>query len=160
MLVVQTSRAQVSPVNEMSDKEKLIKTAGVLEEHPLDEKAKELRQWAMLYVIQTPDVSVTVCTNAILPAMDKKYKYGSELLTQYTIGMAAFKLSNPGAAKNEDAAQLAGVESLLRAYQAMVKEKPKAQWAGLDELVARKNNGELTKYLDENKCKDDKGSGK
>jgi len=83
------------------------------------------------------------------------------LMGQYTYGMASFKLANPDKAQDEDAAQLAGVESMLKAYEAMVKEKPKAQSANMDAIVTRRNNGELKKYLNENNCKDEKkGSGK
>ena len=156
MLIVGLVAGAVQAQTEMSDKDRLIKITQTLELQPFHEKAKDLREWAMFYVIQTKDVSVIVCTNAITLAMDKKYKYSSELLTQYTLGMAAFKLVNPDKAKDEDDAQLAGIESMLKAYEAMVKEKPKAQSANVDILVTKRNNSELKKHLDENRCKDDK----
>ena len=84
--------------------------------------------------------------------MDKKNKYGSELIGQYTIGMAAFKLENPGKKDHENAAQLAGVESMLRAYEQMVKEKSKAKFAGMDELLTKRDNGELKKMIDAANC--------
>ena len=70
--------------------------------------------------------------------------------------MAAFKLSNPEKAKDEDAAQLAGIESTLTSYEAMIKEQPKARNAFLDDLVTKRADGSLTKYVAENNCKDKK----
>jgi len=131
----------------------LIKATKFLEVKPFDEKAKDVRGWAVAYVIQTKDVSVVVCIGDFLkPALEKKNKYGSELIGQYTIAMAAFKLENPDQKDDENAAQLAGVESMLRAYETMLKEKPKAQFAGMDELVAKRNKGELRALVEAAEC--------
>src|SRR3712207_4169705 len=103
--------------NTPSDKETLVKAARFLEQKPFDKDAKKIREWAMLYVIQTKDVSVILCTDATKTMLDKKNKNSSELLGQYTIGMAAFKLENPDKKTDENAAQLAGFESALKAYE-------------------------------------------
>lgn len=63
----------------------------------------------------------------------QKYKYSSEMLTQYTIAMASFKLQNPDN-KDENAAQLAGLESVVKAYRAILRTKPKTATAGMDAL--------------------------
>lgn len=136
-----------------SNKELLIKATQILEAQPFHEKAKDFRSWAMKYVIETDDVSVVICGGQLLDAvMDKKNKYNGELLAQYTIAMAAFKLSNPDQAKNENAAQLAGMESMLKAYEAMVKEKSKAKFNKLEELITKRNNDELKKFVEDSKC--------
>ena len=77
----------------------LIKAAKLLEERPFDKDAKKIRSWALGWIIETDKVSVKVCS-LILKA-EEKYKYSSELMGQYTIGMAAFKLSNPDKATLE-----------------------------------------------------------
>ena len=154
LLVCLASAAQLAYAQEKpSDKEKLIKVVRFLEEKPFDENAKKYREWAFLYVAETKDVSVVVCTDAIKAVMEKKNKLGGEMLVHYSIAMAAFKLENPAKANDEDAAQLAGVESLLKSYEAMIKEKPKAQFAGLDDLVQKRNKGELAALLLANNCK-------
>jgi hypothetical protein len=135
------------------DSEKLIKSARFLEEKPLDKDAKGIRSWAITWIIQTDKVSVKMCSTMLL---DKKYKYGSELLGQYTIAMAAFKLANVDRSGDEDAAQLAGIESALVAYEAMLKVQPKAQNGFMDDLVARRANGTLAQYVKEANCKDKK----
>jgi hypothetical protein len=135
--------------------ETLIKAARFLEEKPLDKQAKDVRAWAIKWVIATDKVSVTVCS-LLISGIDKKYKYSGEVFGQYTIAMAAFKLTNPDKAKDEDAAQLAGIESALTSYEAMVKEQPKARNAFLDDLSSKHNAGLLAKYVGENNCKDKK----
>ena len=157
LLVCLASAAQFAHAQEKpGDKENLIKVVRFLEEKPFDENAKKSREWGFLYLVETKDVSVVVCTDGIKSVMDKKNKYGGELLIHYSLAMAAFKLENPAKVKDEDAAQLAGVESMLKSYEAMVKEKPKAQFAGLDALIEKRNKGELAALLLANNCKDSK----
>ena len=149
-----TTAAQVATAQEKpTDKENLIKIVRFLEEKPFDKNAKKYREWGFLYVAQTKDVSVTVCTDGIKPVMEKKNKFGGELLVHYSIAMAAFKLENPTKVDDEDATQLAGVESMLKSYEAMVKENPKAKFAGVDGLVEKRNKGELAALLEANNCK-------
>jgi hypothetical protein len=131
---------------------RLIKATKFLEDKPLDKEAKDIRSWALTWVIQTDKVSVSVCS-LLLSGIDKKYKYSGEIFGQYTLGMAAFKLNNPENASDENAAQLAGIESALRSYEAMVKEQPKAKNAFLDDLLAKRADGSFAQYVTENNCK-------
>ena len=147
------SAATATAQGDSNNKDTLIKIVRFLEEKPFDDNAKKYREWAFLYVAETKDVSVTVCTDGIKSVMDKKNKYGGELLVHYSIAMAAFKLENPTKANDEDATQLAGVESMLRSYESMVKQNPKAQYRGLDTLVEKRNKGELATLLAANNCK-------
>ncbi len=135
-----------------SDKETLIKAAQILEAQPFNEKAKDFRTWAMRYVIETDDVSITICSQMFSAIMEKKNKNADELLAQYSMAMAAFKLANPAKANDENSAQLAGMESMLKAYENMVREKPKTKFQALDDLVARRDKGELKKLVDDAKC--------
>lgn len=131
--------------------ETLIKTVKILEQDPLGKNSKDIRGKALMWVIQTDKVSVTVCS-LLVSGPDKKYKYNSELLGQYTIGMAAFKLSNPEKAADENAVQQAGIESALISYEAIAKEKPKARDPFMDGLLAKRGDGSLAKYVLENNC--------
>ncbi len=124
----------------------LIKFAKELESAPFSEEAKENRGWAVKYLIETDEVHLVVCSNEITTVfLDKKNKFGSEILSQYMMGMAVFKFENPEKATDEDAAQLAGVESAIKAYAAMIAEKPKGKYQKMDDLVAMRDRGELTK---------------
>lgn len=148
--------AQSGAGDKERNKERLIKVTQFLEQDPFDENAKDFRAWAVKYVIETDDVSVTICGGPLIaPIMDKKYKYSSEMLTQYTIAMASFKLQNPDN-KDENAAQLAGLESVVKAYRAILRTKPKTATAGMDALSADLDSGQLKKAVEAADC----GSGK
>ncbi|HKO42127.1 MAG TPA: hypothetical protein VJU84_02470 [Pyrinomonadaceae bacterium] len=132
----------------------LIVAAKFLEEHPLDKNAKDMRSKAMVWVIKTDKVSVKMCS--LIMKTEKGYKFNSELLSQYTIAMAAFKLANPEKAADENAVQQAGIDSALVAYDAIVKENPKARDSFMDGLLARRADATFAKYVLENNCTDKK----
>jgi hypothetical protein len=155
-LILLLASASVSAQkDEKTEIDTLIKAARFLEQKPFDKEAKDVRGWAIKWVIATDKVSVTVCS-LLISGIDKKYKYSGEVFGQYTIGMAAFKLANSDKAKDEDAAQLAGIDSALTSYEAMVKEQPKARNAFMDDLLAKRATSTLAKYVAENNCKDKK----
>ena len=154
LLLSSTGLAQTQN-SERNEPEMLIKAARFLEQNPLDKKAKDIRGWAVGWIIATDKVTVNVCS-LIISGVDKKYKYNTEVFGQYTIGMAAFKLANPDKAKDEDAAQLAGVESALVFYESIIREQPKVRHAFLDDLLAKRGQGELAKFVKENNCKSQK----
>jgi len=145
------AQASYAQSEKLSDKDKLILASRFLEEKPFDKDAKNIRAWAFTWAADTKDVTVIIC-GLSGPFMDKKVKFGSELLAQYAISMTAFKLQNPDKKDDENAAQLAGVESTLKAYEAMVKENPKAKADSVEALLTKRNNGELAKWVADGDC--------
>ena len=79
--------------------------------------------------------------------MDKKLKCANELMSQYAIGMTAFKLEHADKANDENAAQLAGVESALKVYEILIKDNPKGKADTIDALIAKRDKGELAAYV-------------
>ena len=147
-LFSQTIKAQ-----QTLDKTTFVKAVKILEQDPFIKDAKKFREAMTFYLIETNDVSVVVCTNdATKTLFDKKYKFSNELFGQNMFGMAAFKLENPDKKDDEKAAQLAGIESLLRVYETMVKQNPKAQFAAADALIAKRTDGTLAKFVADNEC--------
>lgn len=137
--------AQITAAQE-SDKERLIKAAKFLEENPLDKNAKDIRAWAFTWAAETKDVTVVICGGTASPFLDKKLKFGSEMLAQYAIAMTAYKLQNPNST-DENAAQLAGVESALKVYEKLVADKPKGKAQTIEDLIAKRSSGELAKFV-------------
>lgn len=144
----------VSASPQQTEPQRLIESVKLLEENPLNKEAKGARAWAVEWVIATDKVNVKVC--ALILGVDKKYKYSSELFSQYTVAMAAFKLANPEKANDEDAAQLAGIESAITVYKAIQKSQPKAKNGFMDNLVIKSADGTLAQFVLENNCKDKK----
>jgi hypothetical protein len=155
LLITLGVTAVVVAAQQQDEVQTLINASQFLETQPLDKKAKDIRGKAILWVIQTDKVSVKACS-LLLSGVEEKYKYSGDLVTQYTIGMAAFKLANPDKAGDDDAVQLAGVESAMRSYEAMLKTQPKAQHKFMDELVAKRSSNTLAEYVKANNCKDKK----
>ncbi|MEP6903074.1 MAG: hypothetical protein ABJA66_15085 [Actinomycetota bacterium] len=148
-LSAQIGFGQTAP---QTDQERLIKASGFLEAKPFDKDAKETRAWAIKWASETTAVTVIVCGGTGGVLLDKKIKFGGELLGQYLISMTAFKLQNPDKANDENAAQLAGMESVVRTYEAMLKENPKAKAARMDDLLGKRNDGTLAKYVADADC--------
>jgi len=145
-----------SPAQNFGSSE-LVKAAKFLEAQPFDKNAEVIRGAAVRYVMETKDVSVLICGGDIVkPFLDKKNKNSTELIGQYTIALAAFKLENPSRRDDDNAAQVAALESVLRTYEAMLREKPKSKHVLMDEYIQKRDKGELRALVDAADCK--KGS--
>lgn len=147
------TQATVAQNDKTIDKTTFIKAVKILEQDPFIKDGKKYREALTYYLIQTKDVSVVLCTSDATKAIfDKKNKFSNELFSQNMFGMAVFKLENPDKANDEKAAQLAGVESMLRIYEVMIKQNTKAQFPAVDALLAKRNDGTLAKFVADSGC--------
>ncbi|MFZ0704465.1 MAG: tetratricopeptide repeat protein [Candidatus Korobacteraceae bacterium] len=113
-----------------------------LEQDPLSLEATAARAWLSTWWDEIPDIVVRPC-NLVDAPNHEPYEYGKELYQQVTYSEGAYILENPGKATDWNAAFLAGVKGALRAYQAILKQKPAAEYAFLDDLLQQQNNGRL-----------------
>lgn len=130
------------------DRASFLSNARLLEKKPFDPSAASAREWGFKWLVETDQVTVGVCGGTMKLIPEKKNKFKSELLMQQTFGMGVFKLENPDKKNDEKAAQLAGFESMLRTYEAMVQENQKAKSPELDALLAKQKSGELKTAVD------------
>jgi len=144
-LAAQTVAAQSKAEKDTAS---FISNTKLLEKKPFDPNAGAARNWGFKWVADTDQVTVGLCGSMMKLIPEKKNKFKGELLMQMTFGMAIFKLENPDKKDDEKAAQFAGVESMLRAYEAMFVENEKAKNAELDSLVTKQRNGELKAVVD------------
>jgi hypothetical protein len=135
-----------------TDKELTIKTARALETSPLAQDTVKMREKALKWVIETDQVSVIACGEIFSLFSDKKNKNSSEMTVAYTIGMAAFKLEFPEKASDENAAQLAGLETALKSYEAIVKEKPKTKFEKIEAVLEKQRAGQLAAMVTAADC--------
>lgn len=70
--------------------------------------------------------------------------------------VAVFKLENPDKKDDEVSATEAGLASVLRTYEVMLAENPKAKNADLDALLVKRGSGELRAVAESSSCKEDK----
>lgn len=129
------------------ERAKAVQFARDLENKPLGPQAKSEREWLTLWLIEVPDITVEVCPRLLGPEIPDKKKYGTEILSQLMFAEAAFMVENPDKAKDGISVHTAGVGGALKVYQAIRKEHPKAQLRALDEIVARRDKGELQNHV-------------
>lgn len=153
LLIISTT-VQIAVAQSQKDKDRIafINNTKILEKKPFDSNAPAARNWNFKYVADTDEVSVVLCSGTMKLIPEKKNKFKGELLMQFTFGMAVFKFENPDRKNDENAAQLAGVESMLRTYEVMVAENPKAKNAELDALLVKRDNGELKALIEATDC--------
>lgn len=152
LIIGLTTQIALAQTQKEKDRASFISNTWLLEKKPFDPNADVARQWGFKWIADTDDVSVVLCSDTMKLIPEKKNKFKSELLMQFTFGMAVFKLENPDKKNDEVAAQLAGVESMLRAYEVMVAENEKAKNAELDALLVKRNNNELKALVEAAKC--------
>ncbi|MBD0371649.1 MAG: hypothetical protein ICV60_12485 [Pyrinomonadaceae bacterium] len=157
MFGVKPCAAQKRDPSTPEERGRAVNLTRFLEADPLNEKAPEARRWLMAWLGVVPDISVPVCQDFLKPLMQKDTNYSTELFAQSLYGSATFIIEHPDDANNYEAMYLAGVESTLRAYEFILKTKPKAKWPFLDELIEKRERGELDDYvrevLSKGKCK-------
>ena len=135
-----------------NEKELTIKTARALETAPLSPETIKMREKSLKWVIETDEVHLIVCGGVFSLFSDKKNKNASDMTVGYTIGMAAFKLEHSDKVSDENAAQLAGLETALKSYEAILKEKPKTKFDKIDALIEKRNNGQLAAIVTAADC--------
>lgn len=135
-------RGQSSP----EDRAKFVKLTRQLEADPLGKEAVEARQWLIPWLEKVKDITVTVC-DLLGPIPGEDHPYSPEILTQMMFSNAAFQIEHPDKADDKVAVQTAGVEGALKAYEAILKSKPEAQIAFLDDLVRKRDAGEFGTYM-------------
>jgi len=133
------------------ERARLVAIAHKLEAAPLDESLISERQWAIMWLIQVPDLTVSVCSNVLgKDFLRTKYKYSSNVVAQLTLSSAAFIIEHPDQATDKVAVYTAGADGALKAYSAILKDNPKARYKALDEAVEKREQGQLADYVREN----------
>lgn len=129
------------------DRARFVSVTRGLEAAPLDPARQSDGEWALKWISDAPDISVGVCLGSLGGVGPKDYPYGRQVLLQYMFSMAALIIEHPETAKDENAQQLAGVESALKAYRVIVAARPDGRSANLDTLVKAQADGRLAEVV-------------
>ena len=152
LIIGLTAQIAFAQSQKEKDRAAFISNTKFLEKKPLDSNAAAAREWGFKWLVDTDDVTVTLCSETMKLIPEKKNKFKSELLMQFTFGTAVFKLENPESKTDEIAATVAGLESVLRTYEVMIAVNEKAKNAELDDLTVKRNNNELKAVVEAAKC--------
>ncbi|MFB3814531.1 MAG: hypothetical protein ACE14L_10505 [Terriglobales bacterium] len=138
------------------ERQKALQYTKDLERQPLGPEAERERAWLTKWIIEIPDITVPVCDEVLKPLLVgevSQYRYSKELVAQALAGSAAYLIQHPPRSSEPDqqddfGINKAGLESALNAYQSIVRSGAKGgKWAPLEELVKKRNTGELDAYV-------------
>jgi hypothetical protein len=114
---------------------------------PLNPALTSEISWVAGWIIEIPDVHVSLCNIIELPMGNKKD--GQTLITAMVLTQTAFALQNTDKQYDELAQYKAGVEGVLRVYELMLKDNPKGHQLILDDLIQRRDAGTLPQWIKE-----------
>jgi hypothetical protein len=129
------------------ERKRAVEMATFLEKNPLANEAKDYRGALLYFLVEVPDISVTFCPDVLGESKQLKGDYKSELVGQLMYSQAKFVIENPDKAHDDAAVYLAGVEGVLRTWQAIKAAKPKAKFLLMDELLQKQQTGTLAEYV-------------
>ena len=139
--------AQTNAHSSPEDRQRFVSIVHSLERAPLEPSLRDSRSWAIQWLTDAPDVTVTVCLDPLGGVSEKHYAHTSVVVVQYALAMAAFIIENPDKSNDPDAQQLAGVEGALNAYRAMRTAQPNEKSPELEQLSGMQNRGELPGFV-------------
>jgi len=140
-------RAEERGPSTAEERAKVIDLTHKLETDPLNPQADEWRVWLAKWIDEVPDVVVPICPPLLPQLLRSNRNYAHELAMQVVYSSAAFIVEHPKEQVDQQAVFQAGVDGMLKAYQALLKAKPKARWYFLDSLIEMRDKGELKEYL-------------
>lgn len=135
------------PAASAEDRRRFVSVARQLEQAPLEPRLAAERGWAFEWLMETPDVSVTICANLWSGLMEEDYPHGGEILIQSSLSMAAAMLERPDITADPIAQQYAGAEGALESYRSILRSRPRARSPFLDALVRTQSRGELREFI-------------
>lgn len=142
-----TAVAQISAHSSPEDRQRFVSLVHRIEHAPLDPSLRDNRAWAVQWLQDAPDVTVSACLDPLGGVSINRYVHSNEVIVQYMLGMGSFIIENPEKVNDQDAQQLAGVESALKAYESMRTIQPDDQSPELNSLLAMKSEGKLPAFV-------------
>ena len=118
-----------------------------LESSPLDDSVNKQGEAAFKRLSDVHDVHVLLCPALLGEFNGMKYVYAHTITRQYMLAAGAFQIENPDKAADAKATAIAAVESVLKTYQVILKQKPDAKAKQLDDLLKKQSQGKLNDAL-------------
>ncbi len=137
------SEARSSP----QDRQRFVSIARSLEQTPVRPKGEAEREWALEWLTDAPDITVTICTEPLAGVVQSDYRYAPEITIQDMFSIAAFLIEHPESANDPVAQQPAGVEGALTAYRSILRDRPDAKSSILEGLLQTQSRGELPDFV-------------
>lgn len=150
LVVAVPCSAQDATTSSSEDKAQALSLVKQLEADPLASGAENARQWLTTYIVNAPDLFISTCPELLGPLNNQGKNGAPELVGQLYFGNAAWAIQNPDKASDREAMFVGGLESTVRLYESLLKERPRWRWPLLDNLRSRVKKGTLLEYVREN----------
>jgi hypothetical protein len=137
------------PPSTKEERQRFLTLTRRLEQDPLDKSLYAEKTWAKKWLEDIPDINVNICAPILFGVdfLTEQNKYTPQLSYQATFGSAAYIIEHPDKAGDTGAQFLAGVESALKSYSAIVKNEPQAKSKALDALLEKQKQGKLAEFV-------------
>lgn len=149
----QNQRGPSSP----EERQRMVALVHKMEHAPLDPALRPEVEWGLKWLVEIPDITVSVCTGPFGKFWDEKYKaVPDHFVGIFTFAMAAYVIEHPDSANDRVAQYIAGMESVLRSYQSVLQSKSDAHSKNLDDLLKKQSDGKLADFIRDasaKKCK-------
>jgi hypothetical protein len=137
-------------------REIVLQAAKALEVTPTGKETRKTVKKAIEWILDTDTINVSLCRGAYGMIGDPDYKYAEEMISAYTIGVAAFQLENPSKLKDRNAVHLAGIALTLKVYEGYKKENPKSTSALINVLIEERDKDNLPQAVAALNCGNNK----
>ncbi len=124
-----------------------VETTHKLESSPLDDSVNKQGDAALKRLSEVHDIHVPLCPALLSEFSGMKYIYSHAITRQYMLASGAFIVENPDKAADTNAMNLSAVESVLKVYSAILRQKPDTKWKTLDELLKKQSQRKLDESL-------------
>lgn len=131
-----------------AERKRAVETTRRLEKAPLARSANEDRRWLLQWIEEIPDIQVNGCSGPLDPLLREDLPNGRILYLQSLFGITTYLIENPKRAEDWVAVQTAGIESVLRAYESIVREERGARVRVLDGLLSARKERRLTEVVE------------
>jgi carboxypeptidase Q len=149
LMLSAAAAAQERGPSTAEERAKAVRLARELEDDPLGAEARHARAWLFQFITKVPDLDIVVCSTLVAELLETEENYARELSFQPVFSQTAYVIEHPEKANDRDATLLAGIEGMLRAYESILKAEPKARHKFLDDLIVRRDKGQLAAWVAE-----------
>ncbi len=147
LIVATALRTSAQATSTPEERAQWVETTHKLESAPLDDSVNKEGDAALKRLSDVHDIHVPLCPALLNEFSGMKYAYSHAITRQYMLASGAFIIENPGKAGDTKVMNLAAVESVLKTYSAILRQKPGAKAKPLDDLLKKQSEGKLDDSL-------------
>jgi hypothetical protein len=123
-----------------------------IEEHPIEatqEENKITNAFVLYWFTEVKYIQLNINTDIFLKPSKEEYKYGSILGTLFMFGKGRFLIQN-GNTADDISANVKGIETMITAYNNILKKEPDETCDAMDKFVKMQKNNKLEAYVKKN----------